>query len=151
MNSSYGIRNDVQDFPDAADTSDVEMRTISPESILKTNPCRVNVLSQVSGAFSQHNTSATSGQSDISVFLSSPEKLSSPNTPVTSPYWPGKNKRKQYTPKRSPFNNITNLSISQSEEEEEEEEEEYVPEHTTKRFKSESCGKFLRSSPGKCL
>lgn len=145
MNSSYGIKNDVHDFPDVAESSDVEMRTISPESILKTNPCIENTFSQVSEPFSQHNISALSGHSDISVFLSSPEKPSTPNTPVTSPCWPGKNKRKQYTPKRSPFNNISNLSVPQSEEE-----EECVPEPATKRFKSESCGKFLRRSPGKC-
>ncbi|XP_061163782.1 uncharacterized protein LOC133172941 isoform X1 [Saccostrea echinata] len=146
MNPSYGIKNDVQDYPDAAEASDGEMRTISPESVLKTNPCREDVfLSQVSEPISQHNVSAISGHSDISVFLSSPEKPSPPYTPVKSPWWPGKNKRKQYTPKRSPFNNITNLKMCPSEEEEEEEEN--IPEPSTKKFKSESCGKFLRRSP----
>lgn len=153
LNSSYGIKNDVQDYTEAAEHTDGEMRTISPESILQTNVYREDVfLSQASEPPSQHNTS---GLSDISVFLSSPERPSIQNTPVKSPYWPGKNKRKQYTPKRSPFNNITNLrlqpSVSEEEEEEEEEDEkdeDYEPEPAAKRFKSDSCGKFLRRSPG---
>lgn len=150
LNSSYGIKNDVQDYTEAAEHTDGEMKTISPESILQTNVYREDVfLSQASEPPSQHNTS---GLSDISVFLSSPERPSIQNTPVKSPYWPGKNKRKQYTPKRSPFNNITNLrlqpSVSEEEEEEEEEDEDYEPEPAAKRFKSDSCGKFLRRSPG---
>lgn len=150
LNSSYGIKNDVQDYTEAAEHTDGEMRTISPESILQTNVYREDVfLSQASEPPSQHNTS---GLSDISVFLSSPERPSIQNTPVKSPYWPGKNKRKQYTPKRSPFNNITNLrlqpSVSEEEEEEEDEkDEDYEPEPAAKRFKSDSCGKFLRRSP----
>ena len=154
LNPTYGIKNDVKDYSETAEHTDGEMRTISPESILQTNLYREDVfLSQASEPISQHNMS---GHSDISVFLSSPEKPSIQNTPVKSPYWPGRNKRKQYTPKRSPFNNITNLrlqpSVSEAEEEEEEEVEEYEEECSlqpaAKKFKSETCGKFLRRSPG---
>ena len=153
LNPTYGIKNDVKDFSETSEHTDGEMRTISPESILQTNLYREDVfLSQASEPISQHNMS---GHSDISVFLSSPEKHSIQNTPVKSPYWPGRNKRKQYTPKRSPFNNITNLrlqpSVSEAEEDEEEveeDEEECSLQPAAKKFKSETCGKFLRRSPG---
>nr|XP_022330754.1 uncharacterized protein LOC111129007 isoform X1 [Crassostrea virginica]XP_022330755.1 uncharacterized protein LOC111129007 isoform X1 [Crassostrea virginica]XP_022330756.1 uncharacterized protein LOC111129007 isoform X1 [Crassostrea virginica]XP_022330757.1 uncharacterized protein LOC111129007 isoform X1 [Crassostrea virginica]XP_022330758.1 uncharacterized protein LOC111129007 isoform X1 [Crassostrea virginica] len=152
LNPTYGIKNDVKDFSETSEHTDGEMRTISPESILQTNLYREDVfLSQASEPISQHNMS---GHSDISVFLSSPEKHSIQNTPVKSPYWPGRNKRKQYTPKRSPFNNITNLrlqpSVSEAEEDEEEveeDEEECSLQPAAKKFKSETCGKFLRRSP----
>lgn len=99
--TDFGIRSDKKDFVEQYEYINVhEMRTISPECVLPTTPSpRVNSLLHDSLGFrTQHpRMPFTAATTDA---VHTPDK----GTLML------KNKRKQYTPHRSPFHNITNLS-----------------------------------------
>lgn len=84
LNSSYKIKNNIQNYTKTTKHTNKKIKTISPENILQTNVYKKNVfLSQTSEPLNQHNTSKLS---DISIFLSNPKKPNIQNTPIKNPY-----------------------------------------------------------------
>ncbi|XP_060079792.1 uncharacterized protein LOC132559189 [Ylistrum balloti] len=97
--TDFGIRSDKKDFVEQWENIH-EMRTISPECVLPTTPSpHVHSMLHDSCGFRTFHQ-VTPYQSSNDDILRTPDKSTLKL----------KNKRKQYTPHRSPFHNLTNFS-----------------------------------------
>ncbi|KAK3092469.1 hypothetical protein FSP39_003178, partial [Pinctada imbricata] len=150
--SPCGIKSDQRDLNETLELGENEMKTVSPECILQTNlgsqddyisgSCS-KTLNDLVSKTGHSNSHSTPGKTSVST----PGRILS-NTPVKSPVIIGKNKRKQYTPMRSPFHDVTNYMNSP------ENDELYGPisfdEPKPKRMRLDNDlmpGKFARESP----
>ena len=123
------------------------MRTVSPECVLQTT-LRTG---DENSMFTWYNQPfPTSLHANKSVW-SPPGRVIS-KTPVKEPVIMGKNKRKQYTPMRSPFHDVTNYQHEESPEKNMGFNPLVIEEPKPKRARVDNeptLGKFARESPGR--
>ncbi|XP_069116292.1 uncharacterized protein [Argopecten irradians] len=114
--TDFGIRSDKKDFVEQWENAH-EMRTISPECVLPTTPSpRVHSTLHDSFGFRTFHQ-VTPYQSQEADILRTPDKSTLKL----------KNKRKQYTPHRSPFHNLTNFGSQSTMESTDSDEDQPMP------------------------